>query len=119
MIQFAPSFPNEKLLKKAVRWSLRNRYHIPSLTELAPKETLETLTSVGREWQSAGLGSMIEQSESGVRSVHFALNDDAVVAVRQMDESSIVGRAKSVGWSNWIAFAALTVSIIALFKPGS
>jgi hypothetical protein len=119
VIEFPPSYPERKLLKRAVRWSLRNRYRIPSLTKLEPKRSLQALTKVGRDWQKYGLGTMIEQFENGRRSLHFALNDHAVTAVKQMDEAAIIGRVKSVGWSNWIALAALFVSIAALLKPGS
>ena len=119
MIEFPPEYPEQKLLKRAVRWSFRNRYHIPSLTQLFPRKSREELTDLGRQWQACGLGSMIEMSEEGRRSVHFALNDHAAAVVKQMDEGSLTGRMKSVGWSNWISFAALLVSIAALFKPGS
>ena len=119
MIEFPPEYPEQKLLKRAVRWSFRNRDHIPSLTRLFPRKSLEELTELGRKWQASGLGFMMEMSEEGRRSVHFALNDHAATVIKQMDEGSLTGRLKSVGWSNWIAFAALLVSIAALFKPGS
>ncbi|MFN3456089.1 MAG: hypothetical protein ACK4Z8_00770 [Novosphingobium sp.] len=119
MIEFPPTFPDVHLLKKAVRWTVRHRYHIPSLTELAPKKSLAELTATGRAWQKAGLGTMIEQSEEGRRSVHFSLNDQAVFEVNRLNQQSIVGRVQSVNLSNWIALSALVVSIIALFKPGS
>ena len=60
---------------------------------------------------------MIEVSESGVRSVHFSLNDDAVTAVHQINKQTITGRLGSVNRTEWIAIAALIVSIAALFKP--
>jgi hypothetical protein len=119
VIELPPEYPEAKLLKKAVRWSFRNRFYIPSLTELFLSRSLDDLTEVGRDWQKAGLGNMIEASDCGRRSVHFALNDQAVMAVRRMNEASFSGRISSIGWSNWIAAGALAVSIIALFKPGS
>jgi len=119
VIDFPTDYPEAKLLKKAVRWSFRHRYHIPSLTELSSHQSLEELTDIGRQWQKAGLGTMIEQSDHGRRSVHFSLNDQAVMAVRQMDEQSILGRIKSVNRSDWIAIGAFIVSVIALFKPES
>lgn len=119
MIEFPPEYPEEKLLKQAVRWSFRNRHHIPSLSELFPRRSVEELTDLGRKWQASELGFMIEFSNGGRRSVSFSLNDQAVAVVRQMDEGSLIGQAKSVGWSDWIAFAALIVSVFALVKPGS
>jgi hypothetical protein len=119
VIEFPTEYPETKLLKKAVRWSIRHRYHIPSLTELSPGSSMEELIEIGRQWQKAGLGRMIEQSDHGRRSVHFSLNDHAVMAVRQMDERSILGRLKSVNRSDWIAVGAFIVSVIALFKPGA
>lgn len=116
MIEFPTDYPETKLLKKAVRWSFRHRYYIPSLTDLSPNRSLEELTDIGRQWQKAGLGSMIEQSDHGRRSVHFSLNDQAVMAVRRMDEQSILGRLKSVDRSDWISIFALIISVIALFK---
>ncbi|MFW2350626.1 hypothetical protein [Qipengyuania sp.] len=116
MIEFPPHYPEEKLLKKAVRWSFRNSDHIPSLTDLFRNHDLEFLTNLGKEWQNSGLGRMIEVSEEGQRSVHFAFNDQAVIAVKRFDQSSLIGRFKAVNWSNWIALGALVVSIIALFK---
>ncbi|WP_435200739.1 hypothetical protein [Qipengyuania sp. 902] len=115
-IDFPPSYPEERLLKQAVRWSFRNRYHIPSLTELFPNRSLDSLIALGREWQRQGLGSMIEVSEQGKKSVHFAFNDAAVMAVKRLDEGSLIGRLKAVDWSNWISLGALAVSVIALLK---
>jgi hypothetical protein len=89
------------------------------LTELAPRKSLDDLTKLGRSWQDAGLGRMIELSEDGRRSVHFALNEKAVFEVNKLNQRSIFGRIQSVDFSNWIALGALVVSIIALFKPGS
>ena len=119
MIQFPPAYPEVRLLKKAVRWSMQNRYHIPSLTELEPRRSLEELTAVGRAWQAADLGSMMEVSEDGRRSVHFSLNDAAVLAVNRLNQKSIIGRIRSVNRSDWIALGALVVSFFALLKPGS
>ena len=62
---------------------------------------------------------MIEQSENGHRTVHFALNDRAVYEVNRLNQQTIWGRMQSVNISNWIALGALVVSILALFKPGS
>ena len=119
MIQFPPNYPEEGLLKKAVRWSLQNRYHIPSLSELAPRRSLEELTELGRAWQAAELGSMMEVSEEGRRSVHFSLNDTAVLAVKQLNQKSLVGRIRAINRSDWIALGALVISFFALLKPGS
>jgi hypothetical protein len=119
VIEFPTDYPEAKLLKKAVRWSFRHRYHIPSLSNLSPNRSLNELTEIGRQWQKAGLGILIEQSEHGRRSVHFSLNDQAIMVVRKLDEQSIFGRLKSVNRSDWIAIGALIVSVIALFKPES
>jgi len=62
---------------------------------------------------------MIEASEEGKRSVHFALNDEAVMAVNRLNQQTIFGRIRSVNRSDWIAIGALIVSVIALFRPGS
>lgn len=98
---------------------MQNRYHIPSLTELAPRRSLQELTELGRAWQAANLGSMMEVSEDGRRSVHFSLNDTAVLAVNRLNQKSITGRILSINRSDWIALGALIVSFFALFKPGS
>jgi hypothetical protein len=116
VITFSPLFPDVKLLQKAVKWSLQNRYHIPSLTLLAGSRGLDELTETGRAWQAAGLGTMIEMSAEGVRSVHFSLNDDAVLAVQRLNQQSFFGRLKAVNRSDWIAFGAFAVSVIALIK---
>jgi hypothetical protein len=119
VIEFPPSIPDEWLLKKAVRWSLRHRYPIPSLSDLSSRKSVEELTSIGRAWQNAGLGSMIEQSSDGHRTVHFVLHDEALFHVNELNKKSFVGRLKTITRSEWIALLALIVSFVALFKPGS
>ena len=119
MIEFPKTYPEVRLLKKAVRRAMRNRFHILSLTELAPKKSFEDLTTLGRLWQNAGLGRMFEMFEEGRRSVEFSLNEQAVFEINKLNQKTILGRLGSVNLSNWIAIAALAVSIFALFKSGS
>jgi hypothetical protein len=116
VINFPPSYRDEKLLKKAVRWSMRNRFHIPSLSTLAPRRDVAAVTEVGRAWQDAGLGRMIEVSEEGHCTVHFSFNDEAVLVVNKLNRRSLMGRFKMISQSDWIAAGALLVSLIALFK---
>jgi hypothetical protein len=116
VIEFPPIYSEPKLLKKAVNWSKQNKYHIPSLSALAPKKDIEKLTELGRDWQKAGLGILMEFSEEGRRSVLFSLNETALSVVDDLQKQTIVGWLHSINRSEWIAAGAFVVSIIALFK---
>ena len=118
-MELPPSYPEKKLLKKAVRWAIKNRDPIPSLSDLAPNKSLTSLIELGRQWQKLGLGSMIESVENGIHSVAFSFDDDAVAVVQEMQRKSIAGKMASINRSDWIAFAAFIVSVIALFRPAN
>ena len=110
MIEFAPLIEEPKLLRRAVLWARRNRYPIPSLSDLARSRTVEDLTNVGKSWQNAGLGRLIEVSEDGQKSVHFSLNDTALASVDAAYGQSLAGRLASISKSDWIAFGSLLIS---------
>ncbi|MDP5278577.1 hypothetical protein Q9Q95_06550 [Sphingomonas sp. DG1-23] len=98
MIEFEPPIPRLRLLRRAVKWALKNKDHIPSLSDLAPRMTVEQLTELARSWQKIGFGSLMEVSEEGKRSVLFSLNDEAVSKVKAIERESLLGRIRSVSW---------------------
>jgi len=110
VIQFDPLIEGPKLLRRAVLWARRNRYPIPSLSDLARGRTVEDLTQLAKSWQQAGLGRVIEVSEDGRKSVHFSLNDAALASVDAAYRRSFSGRLRSISKSDWIAFGSLLVS---------
>ena len=116
MIEFSRLPPELKLLNQAVNLARKTKWHIISLSDLAPKRDIISLTELGREWQKAGLGFMIEESNEGQRSVSFSLNDKAVSVVAEVHKRSLFGWLRSVTRSDWIALGAFIVSVIALFK---
>ena len=116
MIEFPPSYPEIKLLRKAVRWAEKNKDHIPSLSALAPKEDVHALTELGKSWQKLGLGRLLEVSEDGHRSVLFSLDEQAISVVEELRQQSVFGWLRSVARSDWISFWAFIISLIALFK---
>ncbi|UZW56546.1 hypothetical protein NUH86_07250 [Sphingobium sp. JS3065] len=119
MIEFESAVQNPRLFRKAVHWAMSNRDHIPSLSALAPKLTVNQAAELARSWQDAGFGRLIEVSEEGRRSVLFSLNQAALATSSVLDRRSLIGRLEAVPKSDWIALAAFVVSVIALFKPGS
>src|SRR5690606_29808930 len=113
------TYPEKKLLKKAVRRAIKSRNPIPSLSDLARNKSHSSLIEPGRQWQTLELGLMIESVENGVQSVAFSFHDNAVAVVQDMQRKSVVGKITSINRSDWIAFAALIVSVIALFRPAN
>jgi hypothetical protein len=114
VIEFEPEVHDQKLLRRSVVWARRNKYPIPSLSDLASGRDLRELTEIARSWQDAGLGRLIEVSEEGHRSVHFSLNDAALASVDAQYRRSLKGRLQSVSRSDWIAFGSFLVSAISL-----
>jgi hypothetical protein len=115
VIEFEPSVQNPRLLRRAVRIALKKKDYIPSLSDLAPRLTVDQLIQLGKSWQKHGLGSIIEASEDGKRSVLFSLNDTAVSVVADMSRRSLRGRLGAVPRSEWIALAALAVSALSAY----
>lgn len=118
MIEFPPDYPEVRLLKKAMCWAIRNRFHKAPLTELAPKRSLDVLRKLVRLWEKAGLGQVLEPTENGRDIVVFSLNGKAVFEINKSNQKSIWGWLQSVCFSNWIAFGALVLPIFALLSRG-
>jgi hypothetical protein len=115
MIEFDQPIPDLKLLRRLVRVARKNQDTSPSMTDLARKRTLADLTNVGRSWQKAGLGSLVEQSSDGVRSVYFTLNDAALEVVDSADSRRLIARIGRVERSDWISLAALVISAVSAY----
>ncbi|MBX3595557.1 hypothetical protein [Sphingomonas sp.] len=114
MIAFEPTVQEPKLLRSAVLWAKRNKDHIPSISSLAPTRGWKDLTALGRSWQEAGLGALIEASEDGRRTVYFSLNDNALTSVDAEFRRSLIGRLQAVPRAEWISLSSMLVSVGAL-----
>jgi hypothetical protein len=116
VIEFETPPRNLELLRKLIRKATMDKFHIQSLSDLAPELELIELREIAKSWQEDGLGRMHEVTVLDVRHVSFSLNQKAINALDDADRQTMIGRLKMVSRSDWIAVAAVIISLIALFK---
>ncbi|QDX24972.1 hypothetical protein FPZ54_02280 [Sphingomonas suaedae] len=116
MIEFEAPPEDLKLLRRVVKQARKNKDPFPSLTDLAPRRSVDELIELGKSWQRAGLGRVIEEMSADIRSVSFTVDEAAFEAIRKADQGTLWGRLAQVPRSDWIAIAAFVVSVFALFK---
>jgi hypothetical protein len=114
LIEFEPEIKNPRLLRKAVRWAERNGNPIPSLSDLARRSSFDELMSIAQSWNKAGLGDTIEASHDGELSIHFVLGDAAKAKAKELDQRSLIGRARAIpiGQGVWKAIELASAAIV-------
>ena len=116
MIEFHSAPEKLKPLKRVAQQAQRDKNPTLSLFDLEPKRSVEELIRISKAWQRAVLARMIEHSADGIRSVSFIVKEPALQYEHGEWRRSWSGRLAQVSRSDWIALAAIIVSVIALFK---
>ncbi|MGC6399267.1 hypothetical protein ACNI3Q_01655 [Sphingomonas sp. FW199] len=103
MLEFKDPIEAPKLLVKAVRWAKKHRFHILSLSALAPSQSYDELKQVAKTWQANGFGTMFEECFDCHRTVTFSLNASAMAAAENIERKSLRGRfsALPLGKGAW------------------